>query len=155
MCRKVWTAYRPAVDFMNRTQELAQRQLRFQQPFLVPVIPLAAFLMSICYSTWVAAALVLAMIVALNSRRWARLRLIATVAIFAFAFNAVCCLEVAIIHSLDLRRYMTVQMYSTLFAQLLGLWFILEFLIQTWGRRQNGAPALCVCAVPPWWSPYL
>jgi hypothetical protein len=139
ICRQVWTAYRPAVDFMNRTQELAQRQLRFQQPLLFPVIPLAVFLMSICYSTWLAAALALALIVALNSRRWARLRFIATVVVFAFAFNAVCCLEVAIISSLDLHRYMTVQMYSTLLAQLLGLWFILEFVIQTWKRRQNGS----------------
>ncbi len=128
---------------MNRTQELAQRQLRFQLPLFFPVIPIAAFLLSLCYSTWLAVALVLAMIVALNSRRWARLRFIATVAVFGFAFNAVCCLEVAIISSLDLRRYMTLQMYSTLFAQLLGLWFILEFLIQTWGsgRMDLGYPA--------------
>ena len=139
ICVQVWTAYRPAVDFMDRTQELAKRQLRFQQLLLFPVIPLAVLLMSICYSTWLAAALVLALIVALNPRRWARLRFIGTVVVFAFAFNAVCCLEVAIISSLDLRRYMTVQMYSTLLAQLLGLWFILEFVIQKWKRRQNGS----------------
>ena len=135
ICRKVWSAYRPAVDFMNRTQELAQRQLRFQQPLLFPVIPIAVFLMSLCYSTWLFAALVLALIVALNSSRWGRLRFIATVVVFAFAFNAICCLEVAIISSLDGRRYMTVQMYSTLLAQLFGFWFILEFVIQMWERR--------------------
>src|SRR5215469_710923 len=91
---------------MNRAQELAQRQLRFQQPLLFPVIPLAVFLMSICYFPWLAAALALALNVALNSRRWTRLRFIAIVVVFAFAYNAVCCLEVAIISSLDLPRYM-------------------------------------------------
>ena len=28
MCRKVWSAYSPAVDFMTRTEELARRGLR-------------------------------------------------------------------------------------------------------------------------------
>jgi uncharacterized membrane protein len=30
-------------------------------------------------------------------------------------------------------------MYSTLFAQLLGLWFILEFVVQMFGRRRERA----------------
>jgi hypothetical protein len=34
---------------------------------------------------------------------------------------------------------MTVQMYSTLLAQLLGFWFILEFVVQMWERRRQGA----------------
>ena len=124
---------------MTRTQELSQRELRFQQPLLFPIIPIAVFLTSIGYSTWLVIALVLVLIVALNSRRWGRLRFIATMVVFVFAFNAICCLEVAIISSLDLRRYMTVQMYSTLLAQLLGFWFILEFVIQMWERRLQDA----------------
>ena len=139
ICRKVWTAYPPAVDFMTRTQELSQRELRFQQPLLFPIIPIAVFLTSIGYSTWLVIALVLVLIVALNSGRWGRLRFIATMVVFVFAFNAICCLEVAIISSLDLRRYMTVQMYSTLLAQLLGFWFILEFVLQMWERRLQAA----------------
>ena len=139
ICRKVWTAYPPAVDFMTRTQELSQRELRFQQPLFFPIIPIAVFLISIGYSTWLVIALVLALIVALNSGRWGQLRFIATVVVFMFAFNAICCLEVAIISSLDLRRYMTVQMYSTLLAQLLGFWFVLEMVIQMWQRRLQDA----------------
>jgi hypothetical protein len=34
---------------------------------------------------------------------------------------------------------MTVQMYSTLLAQLLGLWFILEFVVQMCERRRQSA----------------
>jgi hypothetical protein len=132
ICRKVWTAYPPAVDFITRTQELSRSELRFQQPLFFPIIPLAVFLTSISYSSGLVIALVLALIVALDSGRWGRLRFIATVVVFAFAFNAICCLEVAIISSLDIRRYLTVQMYSTLLAQLLGFWFILEFVIQMW-----------------------
>jgi hypothetical protein len=136
-CRQVWI-YPPAIDFMARTQEVVQRNLRFPQ--LLLLVPLGVFLVSISYATWLIAALVLALIVALNSGRWGRLRFIAAVVMFLFSFNAACCLEVAIISSLDLSRYVTVQMYSTLFAQLLGLWFILEFIVEMWQRRkaQNG-----------------
>ncbi|PYL90414.1 MAG: hypothetical protein DMF14_09980 [Verrucomicrobia bacterium] len=133
MCRKVWMDYPPAVDFMNRTEELARRELRFR---LLPIIPTAVLLMSISYLTWLAIALVLAVIVVLTSGRWRRLRFIAALVVFSFSFNAACCLEVATIISLENRRYMTVQMYSTLLAQLLGFWFILEFVVQMWERRR-------------------
>jgi len=136
MCRKVWMDYPPAVDFMNRTEELARRELRFRQPLLLPIIPTAVLLMSISYLTWLAIALVLAVIVVLTSGRWRRLRFIAALVVFSFSFNAACCLEVATIISLENRRYMTVQMYSTLLAQLLGFWFILEFVVQMWERRR-------------------
>jgi hypothetical protein len=139
ICRKVWMGYPPAVDFMNRTEELGRRELRFRQPLLLPLIPIAVLLMSISYSTSLAVALVLAVIVALTSGRWRRLHLIAALVVFSFSFNAACCLEVAIINSLEIRRYMTVQMYSTLLAQLFGLWFILEFVVQMWECRRQGA----------------
>ena len=137
ICRKVWATYPPAVDFMKRTEALGRRELRFRQPLLLPIIPVAVLLMSISYSTSLVIALVLALIVALNSDRWGRLGSIAAVVLFAFSFNAAYCLEVAIISSLDIRRYVTVQMYSTLLAQLLGLWFILEFVVQRWECRRQ------------------
>ncbi len=56
-CRKVWMGYPPAVDFMNRTEELARRELRFRQPLLLPIIPAAVLLMSISYSTCLASLL--------------------------------------------------------------------------------------------------
>ena len=95
--------------------------------------------MSISYSTSLAVALILAGIVALTSGRWRRLHFIAALVVFSFSFNAACCLEVATIISLEIRRYMTVQMYSTLLAQLLGFWFILEFVVQMWECRRQRA----------------
>ena len=142
VCRKVWTAYPPALDFMNRTEELARRNLRFQQPLLLPIIPMLVSLIAISYSTSLVVALVLAVIVAFHCRRWGRLRAIAALVVFVFLFNAACCLEVAVITSLDLRRYVTVQMYSTLFGQFLALWFIFEFLVQKLECRREHVPQL-------------
>jgi hypothetical protein len=137
ICRKVWTAYPAAVDFMTRTQELGRRELRFQQPLLLPIIPMLVLLASITYSTLLIVAFVLAGFVAPISAPFGRLRAVASLAVFAFLFNAACCLEVAVISSLDMSRYRTVQMYSTLVAQLLGLWFVLEFVSEMWERRKQ------------------
>jgi len=82
-------------------------------------------------------ALVLAGFVARISAPFGRLRVVAGLAVFAFLFNAAYCLEVAVISSLDIPRYLTVQMYSTLVAQLLGLWFVLEFVSEMWQRRKQ------------------
>jgi len=114
--------------------------LHFRQSLFLPIIPIAVLLMSISYSTCLAIALVLAVIVALTSERWRRLRFIAALVVFSFSFNAACCLETATIISLEIRRYMTVQMYSTLLAQLLGFWFILEFVVQLREHRTQDAP---------------
>ena len=103
---------------------------------------MVVYLIAISYSIWLVVALVLAVIVAIDFGRWGRLRFIAALVVFAFSFNAACCLEVAIVYSLEIRRYMTVQMYSTLFAQLLGWWFILEFVVQMFVRRREHAPQL-------------
>jgi len=137
ICRKVWTAYPAAVDFMTRTQELGRRELRFQQPLLLPIIPMLVLLASITYSTLLIVAFVLAGFVAPISAPFGRLRAVASLAVFAFLFNAAYCLEVAVISSLDISRYRTVQMYSTLVAQLLGLWFVLEFVSEMWERRKQ------------------
>ena len=137
ICRKVWTAYPAAVDFMTRTQELGRRELRFQQPLLLPIIPMLVLPASITYSTLLIVAFVLAGFVAPISAPFGRLRAVASLAVFAFLFNAAYCLEVAVISSLDIPRYLTVQMYSTLVAQLLGLWFVLEFVSEMWERRKQ------------------
>jgi hypothetical protein len=134
-CRKVWTAYPPAAAFMQKTEELSQRTLRFQQPL---VIPAAVFLLAIGYTSWVIIALVLAVVVA-RSERWRRLRFIAGVVVFACLFNAASSLEPAVIASLEIRRYLSVQMYSTLFTQLLALWFMMEFLVQLFESRRQSA----------------
>jgi len=63
--------------------------------------------------------------------------------LFVFSYNAAACLETAVIHSLDVPRYSTVQMFFTLLAEFLAAWLLLESLLQSirWGRPiQTSAP---------------
>ena len=57
--------------------------------------------------------------------------------LFGWAYNAASCLEVAIVNSLEVHRYMTVQMYATLLTQFVALWLILEFALEI--RQHNCA----------------
>jgi hypothetical protein len=62
---------------------------------------------------------------------------LAALVLLAYLYNAAACLEVAVIHSLDDRRYITVQMFLTLVAQFLALWFILEFALEIRDRAKT------------------
>ena len=119
---------------MNRAEQLSGRTLRFQQ---VLIVPLAVFLLAIGYTSWLVIALLIALIVA-RSQPSDRLRFLGIMVVFGYLFNAASSLEVAIIESLEIRRYSTVQMYPALFAQLLALWFILEFVVQLFESRRQG-----------------
>ena len=59
--------------------------------------------------------------------------------LFGCAYNAASCLEVAIVNSLEVYRYITVQMYSTLLTQFLALWLILEFALDLTKRGRTVA----------------
>ncbi len=50
-----------------------------------------------------------------------RLCWLAAFVLFAYSFNAASCLEVAVINSLEIVRYITVQFLFTLFAQMLAV----------------------------------
>jgi hypothetical protein len=72
-------------------------------------------------------ALILSAIIFWKQARWRRLRWLAALVLFGSAYNAASCLEVAIVNSLEVHRYITVQMYATLLTQFLALWLIFEF----------------------------
>ena len=57
--------------------------------------------------------------------------------LFGWTYNAASCLEVAIVNSLEVHRYITVQMYATLLTQFVALWLILEFAFEI--RQHNRA----------------
>ena len=59
-----------------------------------------------------------------------RLGWLAALVLLGYLYNAAACLEVAVIHSLEIRRYFTVQMYLTLLAQFFAMWFVLEFALE-------------------------
>ena len=73
--------------------------------------------------------LILSAIIFWRQGRWRHLRWLAALVLFGCAYNAASCLEVAIVNSLDVHRYITVQMYATLLTQLLALWLIFEFVL--------------------------
>ena len=67
--------------------------------------------------------------------KWRRhLGWLAALVVFAYSYNMASCLEVAVVHSLELGRYVTVQLFFTILAQFLALWFILELALEMRSR---------------------
>jgi hypothetical protein len=58
---------------------------------------------------------------------------------FVFSYNAAACLEVAIINSLEIPRYLTVQFFFTLVAELLAAGLLLQTLGQLRSRPRLSA----------------
>lgn len=125
--RKIWASYPPAVDFMTRSEALAQNAPVVRQP---RIIRLAVSTLAISYLPWLVIALAFSAIVLLQTERRRQLGWLADLVVFVYLYNAASCLEVAVINSLEIRRYLTVQMFSTVLAQFLALWFILEFALE-------------------------
>jgi hypothetical protein len=124
--RKIWTAYPPAVDFMKRVEVLARG---------APVVPQSAYIrrplgvLAVTYRPLLLIALALSAAVFLHERTRRRLGWLAAIVLFAYVYNAANCLEVAIVHSLENPRYLTVQMYFTILAQFLAILLVLEVLV--------------------------
>ena len=55
--------------------------------------------------------------------------------LFLYSYNATACLEVAIVNSLEVRRYLTVQMFFTTVAQFFALWLLCEVVLEMRARR--------------------
>jgi hypothetical protein len=136
----VWKRHLPAVEFMSRTESLAQnapsilqrRVLRRVLTFLA-----RAYLPLLGITLLIAAAAFLRR----NPRH--RLGWLAAITSFVFSYNAAACLEVAILNSLEVPRYSTVQFSFTLLAEFLAAWLLLEALVPRirWGRPiQTSAP---------------
>jgi hypothetical protein len=60
--------------------------------------------------------------------------------LLAYLYNAAACVEVAVIQSLDVRRFITVQVFLTLLAQFFALWFVLEFALETRACPKSSFP---------------
>ena len=130
--RKTWTAYPPALDFMSRTELLSRSAPVVLQP---RPIQLLLLLLGGTYLPLVLIALGLSGAAFWQGDRRKQLGWSAVLVLFGFLYNATSCLEVAIINSLEIRRYMTVQLFPVIFAQFLAVWFVLEFFLD---RRAKG-----------------
>jgi len=133
--RQTTASLRMAADFMQRTTSLAHTGPVVEQPRLVR-LPLR--LLAASNLPWLFLALVLSAITFWRPAHWNHLRWLGVWVVFGFAYNGASCLEVAIVNSLEVYRYMTVQMYATLLTQLLALWLILEFVFAMRRQRRGG-----------------
>src|SRR5437764_10764674 len=130
--RTIAASFPAFTDFVRRTTSLAQSAPVTKQSRLLRE---ALANLAVSYLPVVLLTLILSTIIFWRQSRWRRLRWLAVLALFGCAYNAASCLEVAIVNSLEVYRYITVQMYATLLAQLLAFWLILEFALEI---RQHG-----------------
>jgi hypothetical protein len=119
-------------DFMQWTKSLAQNAPATKQAGLLRK---ALADLAISYLPLVLLTLILSAMIFWRQSRWRRLRWLAILVLFGCSYNAASCLEVAIVNSLEVYRYITVQMYPTLLTQLLALWLILEFALDITQHR--------------------
>jgi hypothetical protein len=122
--RELWTSYRPSVDFMDRTRLLAQNAPMIQQARFIglPLIVLARTYLPIL---WIALG---TSVFVLGRRPYRRsLGWFAALVLFAYSLNFAACLEIAIVQSMEVGRFTTVQLFPTILSQFLGIWFLCEF----------------------------
>jgi hypothetical protein len=122
--RKIARSLPALADFMQRTKSLAENAPATKQQGLLRHVLVD---LAVSYLSLLLLALILSAITFWKQARWRRLRWLAAFVLFGFAYNAASWLEVAIVNSLEVHRYITVQMYATLLTQLLALWLIFEF----------------------------
>jgi hypothetical protein len=120
---ELWMAYAPAVEFVSRTESLARNGPVIHQP--IPIRMTLSFFAGL-YRPLLWISLAVSAVVLFQQRHRRRLGWLAVLVLFLYSYNAAACLEVAIVNSLEVRRYVTVQMFFTTVAQFLALWLLCE-----------------------------
>jgi hypothetical protein len=131
--RKIWAAYPPAVRFIGQAETLARDAPIVQHPAPVRI---ALSILAGTYMALLLATLALSAVVLMQKRHRHRLGWLAALVLFVYAYNLASCLQVAVIHTLQNPRYVTVQVFFTILAQFLALWFLLEFALEIGARRK-------------------
>jgi hypothetical protein len=133
----VWKRYPPAVEFMSRAESLAQNAPPIVQP---RALRRALAFLARAYLPLLVICLVVAAAVFLRRNFRQRLGWLAALTLFVFSYNVAASLEVAIVNTLEVPRYSTVQISFTLLAEFLAAWLLFEFLFQK-RSRSDSAPA--------------
>ncbi len=125
--RKIWTAYSPAVDFMKRTQVLARG---------APVVQQSAYIrrplgvLAVTYRPLLLIALALSAAVFLHEGTRRRLGWLAAFSLFfLYSANFGNVFGLSVVHTMEVPRYSTVQMFFAILAQFLTILLILEVLL--------------------------
>ncbi len=133
---ELWTRYPPAVEFVHRAETLAR-----SAPVIWQSVPFR-FVLSFLAGTYVPLLLgtiVLGTVFLFQRNYRRRFGWLAVLVALIYSYNAASCLEVAIVNSLEVRRYATVQMFFTLLAQFFALWFLCEIALENRSRRKGSA----------------
>lgn len=120
---ELWKAYAPTVEFVSRTESLARNAPIIHQP--IPIRMALSFVAGL-YRPLLWIAIAVSAVVLFQQRHRRRLGWLTVLVLFLYSYNAAACLEVAIVNSLEVRRYLTVQMFFTTVAQFLALWLLCE-----------------------------
>jgi hypothetical protein len=122
--REVWQGYQPVVEFVRRSALLGERAVAIEQSRLLRMT--LTFLAG-AYLPLLAATLAVAA-GCIRRQFGKRVGLLALLTLFLFGYNAAACLEVAIIHSMEVPRYSTIQFSFTLLSEILAIWLLFEVL---------------------------
>jgi hypothetical protein len=125
--RKTWTAYPPASQFMDRTQLLAESKQVLRQPVCIGKL---LNILALTYLLLLLTTLGFGLTLLFYKRHRSRFGCLTASVLFVYSYNFASCLEVATIHSLEIPRYMTVQMYLAILAQFLAVWLIFEVVLK-------------------------
>jgi len=131
---ELWSAYPPAVEYVRRTELLARSAPAIRQPIF---LRMTLSLLAGAYRPLLWCVLLVSAVVLFQQRYRKRLGWLAVLVLIVYSYNATACLEVAILNSLEIRRYLTVQMFFTLFAQFLGAWLLCETALEIRSRRND------------------
>jgi hypothetical protein len=135
---EVWRNYPPAVEWVTQAEVLGGRAVVIEQP---RVLRKALTFLAGAYLPLLGISCALALSALFWCHGRAHFGWLAGLTVFVFLFNTAACLEVAIVNSLDVWRYCTVQFYFTLLAEFLAvrlLWeavFVAIAELRTPGRR--------------------
>ena len=131
---ELWTSYAPAVDFVRRTEALGRSAPIIRQP---APLRLALSFLAGAYRPVLLGTIVIAVAFLFQREYRRRLGWLVVLVAFVYSYNAASCLEVAILTSLDVRRYVAVQMFFTLLAQFFAFWFLCEIALQNRVRSKD------------------
>ena len=131
--RELWMAYPPAVRLVDRTELLAQGTppIRQSAPLRIVLSSLAGI-----YRPLLLSVLLFGGVFMCRRNYRSRLGWLAAWVLILYLATGACCLEVAIVHSLDNRRYSTVQAILTILSQFSALWFLCEIALENHKRAK-------------------
>jgi hypothetical protein len=134
LVRPLFSEYKPAIDFSHRSEAIAREQKQLEQHAYIrrPLLALAQ-----SYSAFLIAALLLSAIVLSRISLRRQLGGLAVLVLLSYWYNFATCFETAALNSLEVYRYMTVQLIFTILAQFLTLLLGFELLLAMWGCRRR------------------